>query len=181
MRSHFFEFVDDSGAVHRVHELRAGQTYEVVVTTAGGLWRYRLRDSVRVTGFIGQTPALQFLGRNGNVSDLFGEKLSEAFVTETIHETLATLEIHPKLFPACAPDKTRLDAATHFISKASRLAIWLNRSTALCAAIRIMLIAAIWGSFSQFGYLPSQSAVTKHIRNGRQHRAHASVTSSRQL
>ena len=85
VRSHFFEFVDDAGAVHRVHELRAGQTYEVIVTTAGGLWRYRLRDSVRVTGFIGQTPALQFLGRNGNVSDLFGEKLSEAFVTQAIH------------------------------------------------------------------------------------------------
>ncbi len=104
VRSHFFEFVDDAGAVHRVHELRAGQTYEVVVTTAGGLWRYRLRDSVRVTGFIGQTPALQFLGRNGNVSDLFGEKLSEAFVTQAIHEVLATLDITPSFF-LLAPDK----------------------------------------------------------------------------
>ena len=104
VRSHFFEFVDDSGAVHRVHELRAGQTYEVVVTTAGGLWRYRLRDSVRVTGFIGQTPALQFLGRNGNVSDLFGEKLSEAFVTETIQQTLASLDT-PLNFVLLAPDK----------------------------------------------------------------------------
>jgi len=104
VQSHFFEFVDDSGAVHRVHELRSGETYEVVVTTAGGLWRYRLRDSVRVTGFIGQTPALQFLGRNGNVSDLFGEKLSEAFVTQAIHETLATLDITPSFF-LLAPDE----------------------------------------------------------------------------
>jgi hypothetical protein len=104
VRSHFFEFVDDAGAVHRVHELRAGQTYEVVVTTAGGLWRYRLRDSVRVTGFIGQTPALKFLGRNGNVSDLFGEKLSEAFVTETIRQTLALLDA-PLNFVLLAPDK----------------------------------------------------------------------------
>jgi len=104
VRSHFFEFVDDAGAVHRVHELRAGQTYEVIVTTAGGLWRYRLRDSVRVTGFIGQTPALQFLGRNGNVSDLFGEKLSEAFVTETIQQTLA-LSDTPLNFVLLAPDK----------------------------------------------------------------------------
>jgi GH3 auxin-responsive promoter len=104
VRSHFFEFVDDAGAVHRVHELRAGQTYEVVVTTAGGLWRYRLRDSVRVTGFIGQTPALQFLGRNGNVSDLFGEKLSETFVIETIQQTLASLDA-PLNFVLLAPDK----------------------------------------------------------------------------
>ena len=91
VRSHFFEFIDDAGAVYRLHELRAGQTYEVVVTTAGGLWRYRLRDRVQVTGFIGQTPTLRFLARNGNVSDLFGEKLSEAFATEAIQETMATL------------------------------------------------------------------------------------------
>jgi hypothetical protein len=104
VRSHFFEFIDDAGAIHRVHELRAGQTYEVVVTTAGGLWRYRLRDSVQVTGFISQTPSLRFLGRSGNVSDLFGEKLSEAFVTEAIQETLATLDTPPH-FVLLAPDE----------------------------------------------------------------------------
>lgn len=104
VRSHFFEFVDDAGAVHRVHELRAGQIYEVVVTTAGGLCRYRLRDRVQVTGFIGLTPSLQFLGRSGNVSDLFGEKLSEAFVTEQIQEVLNGLDISPD-FVLLAPDK----------------------------------------------------------------------------
>jgi GH3 auxin-responsive promoter len=103
-RSHFFEFIDDAGAIHCVHELRPGQTYEVVVTTAGGLWRFRLRDSVQVTGFISQTPSLRFLGRSGNVSDLFGEKLSEAFVTQAIHETLATLDITPSFF-LLAPDE----------------------------------------------------------------------------
>lgn len=104
VRSHFFEFMDDAGAVHLVHGLRAGQDYEVVVTTAGGLWRYRLRDRVQVTGFIGQTPSLQFLGRSGNVSDLFGEKLSEAFVTDAIQETLDTLDTTPR-FVLLAPDE----------------------------------------------------------------------------
>jgi hypothetical protein len=104
VRSHFFEFVDDSGAVHRVHELRAGQTYEVVVTTAGGLWRYRLRDRVQVTDFIARTPSLRFLGRSGNVSDLFGEKLCEAFVTEQIQQALAALDTSPT-FVLLAPDK----------------------------------------------------------------------------
>ena len=104
VRSHFFEFVDESGEVRLVHELCAGQTYEVIVTTAGGLWRYRLLDRVQVTGFIGQTPSLQFLGRSGNVSDLFGEKLSEAFVTEAIQETLATLDM-TQSFVLLAPDE----------------------------------------------------------------------------
>ncbi len=101
--SHFFEFIDDSGAIRLVHELREGCTYEVIVTTAGGLWRYRLRDRVQVTGLVGRTPSLRFLGRSGNVADLFGEKLSEAFVARAVQETLATLESTPR-FVLLAPD-----------------------------------------------------------------------------
>lgn len=78
INSHFFEFIDEQGRVHLAHEVRANQTYEVIITTAGGLWRYRMGDTVQVTGFLGQTPSLRFLGRSGNVSDLFGEKLSES-------------------------------------------------------------------------------------------------------
>jgi hypothetical protein len=103
LQSHFFEFIDDTGAVFRIHELRAGQNYEVAVTTAGGLWRYRLRDLVEVTGYVGRTPSLKFLGRSGNVSDLFGEKLSEAFVTQAIQEILSELNAKPK-FVLLAPD-----------------------------------------------------------------------------
>jgi hypothetical protein len=84
--SHYFEFIDDSGAVHPVAALRADQEYEVVVTTAGGLWRYRPGDRVRVEGRVGRTPSLRFLGRTGNVSDLCGEKLSETFVGEVLRQ-----------------------------------------------------------------------------------------------
>ena len=104
VRTHFFEFIDDSGAFHLVHELREAQTYEIVVTTAGGLWRYHLRDRVQVTGFCGRTPSLRFLGRNGNVSDLFGEKLSEIFVTEAVRETLFSLNTTTN-FVLLAPDE----------------------------------------------------------------------------
>jgi hypothetical protein len=100
VRSHFFEFSDDTGAIHRVHELREGKSYEVIVTTAGGLWRYRLRDLVQVAGYVGKTPSLRFLNRSGNVSDLVGEKLSEAFVAEAIQESLDT----PMAFVLLAPD-----------------------------------------------------------------------------
>lgn len=82
--SHFFEFIDDRGAVFRAHELKRGQSYEVVVTNGGGLWRYRLGDRVECTGYVAATPCLRFLGRTGNVSDLRGEKLSEAFVADVL-------------------------------------------------------------------------------------------------
>ncbi len=107
VRSHFYEFIDDAGAVHPVQDLQAGQSYEVLLTTAGGLWRYRLGDSVQVSGFVGETPSLRFLGRSGNISDLCGEKLTEAFVTQTIQSLLANLNTKP-VFVLLAPDTDRL-------------------------------------------------------------------------
>lgn len=81
VRSHFFEFLPAGGdKTLLAHELAAGAEYEVVITTSGGLYRYRLGDVVRVAGFSGGIPRLKFIGRGDRVSDLFGEKLSELFV-----------------------------------------------------------------------------------------------------
>lgn len=87
--SHFFEFIAESGEVCRVEQLREGVTYEVVVSTGGGLWRYRLGDRVVVDRFVARTPSLRFLGRVGGVSDRCGEKLSEMFVAGVIRELTA--------------------------------------------------------------------------------------------
>ena len=86
INSHFFEFMDPDGRIFTAETLRVGVEYEVVVTTAGGLWRYRLGDRVSVTGFTHKTAALKFLGRGADVSDRFGEKLSESFVNEALAE-----------------------------------------------------------------------------------------------
>ncbi|HTL31458.1 MAG TPA: GH3 auxin-responsive promoter family protein [Tepidisphaeraceae bacterium] len=88
IRSHFFEFADDREEVRLADDLRLGAEYSVVVTTAGGLWRYRLGDRVRVEGFVDATPSLRFVGREDRVVDRFGEKLSEGFVGQAIRETL---------------------------------------------------------------------------------------------
>ena len=76
LRSHFFEFLDEQGVSFLAHELVKGGVYEVVVSTGGGLYRYRLGDRVRVTGYYRECPLLRFLGRTGLVSDHFGEKLT---------------------------------------------------------------------------------------------------------
>jgi len=104
IRSHFFEFADEAGKIRLAHELELGQTYEVIVTTSGGLWRYRLRDCVEVTDFLDKTPSLRFLGRSGNVSDLCGEKLTEAFVAQALQETLFAVKTKPT-FALLAPDR----------------------------------------------------------------------------
>ncbi len=76
----FFEFQRD-GELLLAHELNEGDVYEVVITTASGLYRYRTGDLVRYDGhFPSSRPILEFVGRGELVSDLVGEKLTEPFV-----------------------------------------------------------------------------------------------------
>lgn len=82
--SGFFEFLDEHGATRFAHELEEGNRYEVVLTTASGLYRYRTGDEISCQGFLGETPRLRFLGRLGLSSDLVGEKLNEAFVARCL-------------------------------------------------------------------------------------------------
>jgi len=102
VESHFFEFIDSQGTATPTEGVLVGEEYEIAVTTAGGLWRYRLGDRVRVTGWLEKTTSLTFLGRTGNVSDLFGEKLSEPFVAHALAEVFA--ENTPR-FALLAPDE----------------------------------------------------------------------------
>ena len=79
--AHFFEFLslrDDK--IYLAHQLVPGEEYEVILTTSGGLYRYRMRDIIQVVGFSGQIPRIRFVGKKDKVSDLFGEKLSELFL-----------------------------------------------------------------------------------------------------
>jgi len=87
--SHFFEFLDAQDGPHLAEELSPGAEYSVVVTTGGGLYRYRLRDRVCVTGKLFRTPSLEFIGKEGGVADLFGEKLTDDFVAGVLRGVLA--------------------------------------------------------------------------------------------
>ncbi|MDQ6802466.1 MAG: GH3 auxin-responsive promoter family protein [Acidobacteriota bacterium] len=89
IRSHFLEFIPlGSETALLADELDAGQQYAVVITTGGGLYRYQLDDVIEVAGRIGQCPLIRFVGRQGLVSDWFGEKLNEAFVAGVLRESL---------------------------------------------------------------------------------------------
>ncbi|KAK6920007.1 GH3 family [Dillenia turbinata] len=44
-------------------EVKVGEEYEIIVTNFAGLYRYRLGDVVKVTGFHNSTPELQFICR----------------------------------------------------------------------------------------------------------------------
>jgi hypothetical protein len=83
-RSGYFEFRDAEGSVRGIDGVHAGTEYELIVTNANGFYRYAIGDRVRVHGFVGEAPALEFIGRGTMATDLCGEKLTEAFVLDAL-------------------------------------------------------------------------------------------------
>lgn len=85
--SHFFEFQSTKdNSIYLAHELSINNEYKVIITTSGGLYRYQLNDKVRVVDIKNGLPMLKFLGKADKVCDLFGEKLSESFIQETLQK-----------------------------------------------------------------------------------------------
>lgn len=107
VRSHFFEFqlpeLPDSRPL-LAHQLLPGRTYSVLLSTSGGLLRYRLGDLVRCEGFHLSTPCLRFVGRGDSVSDLVGEKLAATRVSSVFDATLVPLLGQRPPFAMLAPE-----------------------------------------------------------------------------
>lgn len=119
IRSHFFEFLpEDGGEPRQVHEIEEGGVYSAVLTTGGGLYRYRLEDRVEVTGFVGRTPSLRFLGKAGHVSDLCGEKLHESFVAGALERSFRRTGTAPR-FALLAPEEGTVPGYVLYLESAA--------------------------------------------------------------
>jgi hypothetical protein len=121
LTSAVLEFIDDSGKSLLCDELLAGESYRVVMTNAGGFYRYDLGDRLLCHGYEGTLPLLEFIGRD-IASDLVGEKLTEPFVSAALTLVSATACLAPRA--AERPHYVLLVDAS-------------NRDTARCAATAI--------------------------------------------
>ncbi len=101
--SHYLEFEADSGCIVLSSELQENQQYNVILTTGGGLCRYRLDDRIAVDGMLGRTPSIRFVGKSAQVSDRMGEKLSDGFVASVFSKLFCDLQTKPS-FAMLAPD-----------------------------------------------------------------------------
>lgn len=101
---HYFEFIPEeqvnaeTPVAIPAWETETGRNYEVVVTTGGGLYRYRTGDCISVAGFAGDVPIISFQYRTGRTSSITGEKLTEQQVMTAIRQassahTLDTTDI----------------------------------------------------------------------------------------
>jgi hypothetical protein len=123
-----YEFIADDGSAYLADEVRIGGEYRVVLTTAGGLYRYELGDRVAIRGFAGTAPLLELLGRTGIVADLAGEKLAESFVAQCLPTGIG----FRLLLPAVGRRRYQLvvDAPRH--DNASAQALAATTEQALC-------------------------------------------------
>ncbi len=92
---HYYEFIpveqadQDQPDTVEASELIEGREYYILLTTAGGLYRYNIHDVVRCAGFEGKAPLIEFLHKGAHISSLTGEKLSEHQVVQAVREALA--------------------------------------------------------------------------------------------
>ena len=81
LHSNYYEFIPEEALdaaappVLTSHELEPGSKYSVLLTTAGGLYRYDIHDIVEVTGFYQNTPLLSFIRKGRDMTSITGEKM----------------------------------------------------------------------------------------------------------
>lgn len=96
--TNFYEFlpvvdgVRVDGPTLACDELELGRSYEIVLTSCSGFYRYVSGDVFRVIGFEHGVPCLEFAGRGG-VSDMTGEKISEEHVIAATQAALAACSL----------------------------------------------------------------------------------------
>ncbi|KDP32021.1 hypothetical protein JCGZ_12482 [Jatropha curcas] len=90
----YFEFLphQPSGAFSRdspprlvdLADVEVGKEYELVITTYAGLYRYRVGDILRVTGFYNSAPQFRFIRRKNVLLSIDSDKTDEAELQKAI-------------------------------------------------------------------------------------------------
>lgn len=75
----YFEFMEHgSGKLVDLVDVEVGKEYELVITTYAGLYRYRVGDILRVTGFHNSAPQFHFVRRKNVLLSIDSDKTDEA-------------------------------------------------------------------------------------------------------
>ena len=109
LRSGYYEFVPEEETCEQeprvlsLHELEAGRRYSILLTTSGGLYRYRINDIVEVTGFHHRAPLLAFVRKGGEMTSITGEKMHVNHFIEAVCKVSQRFNLKVEQFRA-APD-----------------------------------------------------------------------------
>jgi len=106
--SNFYEFIPKEDAAKKdkrfflAGQLEKDREYFIIVTTAGGLYRYNIDDIIKVTGFYNKTPIIEFVQKGMDATSLAGEKLYESQVDAAFNNVLERLKLNAEFFSAIA-------------------------------------------------------------------------------
>ena len=90
----FYEFLPESGGTPLLaHQLEEGKLYELVVTTWSGLYRYNMKDMVKVEGFTGNTPNIVFAYKSGETLNIAEEKVPASLVANSIRQVAGSMGV----------------------------------------------------------------------------------------
>lgn len=86
----FYEFIpeDDEEQILTMDQLEVGKKYEIILTNLAGLYRYQIKDVVKITGFINDIPLMRFAYRKGQIVNICGVH----FTIEHLEKTIVELE-----------------------------------------------------------------------------------------
>ncbi|MBR6332585.1 MAG: GH3 auxin-responsive promoter family protein [Dehalococcoidales bacterium] len=110
--SAFFEFhpvdaEDDYTKCVAMDQVKEGEIYEIIVTNLCGYYRYRTGDAVKVTGFRGHTPLIQFMYRVNKSVNMAAEKTTEKQLQEAVEKAMKELGLELSDF-AMYPDYDKM-------------------------------------------------------------------------
>ncbi len=109
--SYFFEFKPMKGGDPLLaHELKEDEDYGLLVTNYSGLYRYDMHDIVRVVGFTGKNPNVEFVSKTQDIANLSGEKLTGTYLSSVVQQTLSIRNLRWRHFCVVAnSDQHRYD------------------------------------------------------------------------
>ena len=110
--ANFYEFIPEGDMesarphVLTVSQLENGESYYIVLTSPNGLYRYDINDIVRVAGFHGRTPLLEFMRKGRDMVNLEGEKLHVSQLIQAVEAAQTSVGIGIEYYRAVGHPET---------------------------------------------------------------------------
>ena len=147
LQNNFYEFIPveerdkTDPRVLTCDELRPGESYYILLTTAGGLYRYDINDVVRVTGHYRNTPIIEFLRKGRDMANLSGEKVHVSQLIQAVQLAQNEAGVDLRHFRV-VPDAVRcryefMVELEHACPSSERLSIFLARLDAVLAQANV--------------------------------------------
>lgn len=108
----FYEFVDlKDKTIHTVNSLQLNHSYEMIISTVSGLWRYRIGDIVLVSSI--DPIRIKVAGRTKAVLNAYGEELMVGNVDEAIRLINQETIYKVKEYTGCPIYKDDINQGAH--------------------------------------------------------------------